>query len=714
MSNVSIESALMKSGFKRLRLATAIFFITASPAWASGLTDLGHLGDETLLSADGSTLASTYRLGADGLYHSDVWTASLGVQNIGSLGDETIIRGLSADGNVAVGTAFSGNGWNGSSVAFRWTSAAGIEQLDGLGGSITLADAVSADGKVIVGASDLASGDRHAVRWTSQGISDLGTLAGGNYSYATATNADGAVVVGASLVGGHAHAFRWTDGVMSDLDNFNGNYSIARAVSSTGNTVAGEWATNSYQRRVFVWTTEGGTSDIGTLGGANVLFSDLSSDGTTVVGSGDTGTTMRAFRWTATSGMSDLGTIGDGGSRAYGVNADGSVVVGEFDLGQLNRGFRWTQETGMQTIEQWLDANGVAVDPASSQVSYADAVSDDGKVVAGILLNDHTFIARAGEPGVGGPTSGMIDVQEFSTSLDATAASLTTALTNTDMILHGAHGSPMRNLVPEGRYSVWASGDYGQQDDTDSDQGSLEVGVATNIGNGVQLNVALGRSYADSDTGLGGETKLRGTYLMPEAIFKLGGLPLYATVSGFYSSGDADIERGYRNAGNIVQSHGETDVTIVGGKLRLDWLDAFTVASTAFTPYTSVGHVEAKFDGYSETGGGFPVRWEDRTERTTTGRVGMDAVHTFSPAISLLARLEGVHRFEDESDVARGELLGLSTFELPGQSYRQNWVRAAVGAEAALGGGVGSVMLNGTSEGGDADYWLALNYKWLL
>jgi hypothetical protein len=89
---------------------------------------------------------------------------------------------------------------------------------------------------------------------------------------------------------------------------------------------------------------------------------------------------------------------------------------------------------------------------------------------------------------------------------------------------------------------------------------------------------------------------------MPEAIIKLGGLPLYATVSGFYSAGNADIDRGYRNAGNVVQSHGETDVTIAGGKLRLDWLNAFAVGATSFTPYTSVGHVKAKFDGYSETG----------------------------------------------------------------------------------------------------------------
>lgn len=698
--------------FKRLRLASAILAITASPSWASGqITDLGLLGDETFLSADGTTLGSIYRLGADGRYHSDIWTANNGVQNIGTLGDETILSGLSANGGVAVGTAYT-NGVG--SRAFRWTAASGIEQLGGLGGTNSLAHAVSADGEVIVGASDLASGDQHAVRWTNQGVTDLGTLAGSTSSYALATNADGAVVVGGSVMGSGTRAFRWADGAMSDLGTLGGSYTLAKAVSASGQTVAGESYNNLSQTRTFVWTTESAMRDIGTLGGSRTYFSDLSSDGTTIVGGSDTGTARHAYRWTAASGITSLGTLGDSDSIAFAVSADGSVVVGEFDLGQRNRGFRWTQATGMQTIEQWLDAKGVAIDPASSQVAYAEVVSDDGSVVAGILLNDHTFIARAGQPGSGGSMSGMIDLQEFSASLDATAAAPAAALANTDMILNGAHGSPMRNLIPEGRYSVWAGGDYGQQDDTDADQGSLEVGVATNIGNGVQLNVALGRSYAESETGLGGETKLRGTYLMPEAIIKLGALPLYATISGFYSSGDADIDRGYRNAGNIVQSHGETDVTIVGGKLRLDWLNAFTVASTAFTPYTSVGHVEAKFDGYTETGGGFPVRWDDRSERTTTGRVGLDAVHTFSPTVSLLARLEGVHRFDDQSDGARGELLGLSTFELPGQAYRQNWVRAAVGAEAALGGGVGSVMLNGTSEGGDADYWLALNYKWLL
>ena len=273
MGTAITASAPLGAGFKRLCLASAISIITASPAWA-GLTDLGLLGDETFLSADGTTLGSIYRLGSDGLYHSDIWTAQSGVQDIGTLGDETILSGLSANGGVAVGTALT-NGVG--SRAFRWTAASGIEQLVGLGGTNSLAHAVSADGNVIVGASDLANGDRHAARWTSQGITDLGTLAGSTHSYALATNADGAVVVGASLVGGHAHAFRWADGVMSDLDTLGGTYSIARAVSATGSTVAGDWSSN-FQPQVFVWTIEGGTRGIGTLGGTDAFFSDLSSD----------------------------------------------------------------------------------------------------------------------------------------------------------------------------------------------------------------------------------------------------------------------------------------------------------------------------------------------------------------------------------------------------------------------------------------------------
>ncbi|MCJ0975917.1 hypothetical protein MST27_21385 [Pseudomonas sp. PS1] len=62
----------------------------------------------------------------------------------------------------------------------------------------------------------------------------------------------------------------------------------------------------------------------------------------------------------------------------------------------------------MQTIEQWLNANGTPIEPASSQVAYAEAVSEDGNVVAAVLLNDHTFIARAGAPGSGGDMGGII------------------------------------------------------------------------------------------------------------------------------------------------------------------------------------------------------------------------------------------------------------------------------------------------------------------
>ncbi len=67
--------------------------------------------------------------------------------------------------------------------------------LGTLGGDDGYANAVSADGSVVVGLADSADGSRHAFRWIAGNMTDLGTL-GGNFSYANAVSADGSVVVG--------------------------------------------------------------------------------------------------------------------------------------------------------------------------------------------------------------------------------------------------------------------------------------------------------------------------------------------------------------------------------------------------------------------------------------------------------------------------------------------------------------------------------------
>jgi probable HAF family extracellular repeat protein len=169
-------------------------------------------------------------------------------------------------------------------------------------------------------------------------MQDLGTL-GGNYSGADAVSADGSVVVGeADNAVGQRRAFRWTEaGGMQDLGTLGGDESWAYGVSADGSVVVG-WAFNAAgQRRAFRWTAAGGMQDLGTLpGGDRSSAYGVSADGSVVVGgarnaAGD----RRAFRWTAAGGMEDLNityahllTNGSVLYRADAISPDGRYIVG--------------------------------------------------------------------------------------------------------------------------------------------------------------------------------------------------------------------------------------------------------------------------------------------------------------------------------------------------------------------------------------------------
>lgn len=83
---------------------------------------------------------------------------------------------------------------------------------------------------------------------------------------------------------------------------------------------------------------------IGTAGFARSTAWSVSADGTTVVGSVQTGSQSQAFRWKHGEGLQLLGALG--GSVGWGgaVSANGQVVVGSAALpnGTL-RAFRWSE-----------------------------------------------------------------------------------------------------------------------------------------------------------------------------------------------------------------------------------------------------------------------------------------------------------------------------------------------------------------------------------
>lgn len=133
--------------------------------------------------------------------------------------------------------------------------------------------------------------------------------------------------------------------------------------------------------------------------------------------------------------------------------------------------------------------------------------------------------------------------------------------------------------------------------------------------------------------------------------------------------------------------------------------------NTAFTPYSSVTYTRTRIDAYTEAGGTFPANWNSRSEHATEARLGVDLAHRVNDKLDVPGRLEGAHRFSDTGATARGDVAGLYGFNLPGQTYKRNWLRTMVGVEGKIGAGTGSLTLNVSNQGNATMHWLAASYR---
>jgi probable HAF family extracellular repeat protein len=165
----------------------------------------------------------------------------------------------------------------------------------------------------------------------------------------------------------------------------NNGSSFASDISADGSTVVG-----SGDNQGFIWTQSTGMRALDFLSGANYgETTGVSADGTTVVGFNgyDTApgepTRFQGFRWTEATGTLGLGTIpGSDSSAAQGTSADGSIVVGEL-FGGNREGFRWTA-AGMTGLGYLSDAN-----LSGANFSRAATLSDNGQFIAGTSgIND--------------------------------------------------------------------------------------------------------------------------------------------------------------------------------------------------------------------------------------------------------------------------------------------------------------------------------------
>lgn len=622
-------------------------------------------------------------------------------------GSITAPSGVSDMGNIVVGTTYGSNG----PQAFRWDYA--TNQMSGLGalvnGGTSLAQAVNASGDVVVGTSTTSNASTRAFRWTlaTNSMSDLGLLPNGTFSEAYGVNAAGDVVVGKGDSTNRERAFRWTlaSNSMTDLGVLPGtNSSGANGVNASGDVVVG-YSDN----KAFRWTLSSNSmTDLGALPGSVSSAANAVNDvGDVVVGISDFLSGARAFRWTLDSNsMTDLGTLAGGSfSFAQGVNAAGDVVVGISGSALGPKGFRWTTANGMQSVDEWLIANGVAVGNVAT--TSATGVSADGNVVVGQLSNSRAYIARVTAAG-----SGLIDVQDFNSTLQATASASSLVYGNIDTVLNGLHGSPDHELLTPGKAAVWVSGDLGLTSSSERDKDAAgEFGVKVGIADGWQGEIALGRRYARNDTLYDGKNTFSSTYVAPGISYRIPDTQLLVGLLAYYDSGELDLRRGYLNAGLPVTSAGSPDVKSMAARLRVDWLDAFTIGPISVTPYTSLTWSKYKVDSYTETGGGFPVKWDQQKDTAQVARIGVDNTWNATNALSFVVRAEYANRLDAQGDRVNGQIVGLNPFSLDGYSYQKNWMRVGLGTEYKLGNASTiSATLNGTTQSDMPKTWLNLTY----
>jgi uncharacterized membrane protein len=258
---------------------------------------LGNAGGQVSISRDGTAIV------ADVYHHGQAtaarWRGGTSWRPLdtypGSTGcpDLSDVYSVSSHGAVVVGL-----GWDDcKATAFRSVGKNGIESLGSLDGFASRANDVSADGSVIVGWDDAASGARRGARWVNgvESLLSTGVFLGG----AETVNPGGSVIVGGDAGVRGKQAYRWTkQGGGELLGKLPGGGSLARAVALSttkdGKVVVG--FSGAQYRDAFVWAKATGMFKLQDyLEGLGVTGMDgwrldtalaISRDGSTIAGWG--------------------------------------------------------------------------------------------------------------------------------------------------------------------------------------------------------------------------------------------------------------------------------------------------------------------------------------------------------------------------------------------------------------------------------------------
>lgn len=668
---------------------------------------------KTGISADGSVIVGE-TLGAPQT-RIVRWTKEAGASDLGTIAGydpNLYFSAMNTDGSTIVGYGIDNFG---NQNLIRWTSAGGLEDLGALNGGSMEASAISNNGGVIVGSSDL--GPYHdAWRWTAaHGLERLDTLTGNNNdNYATGVSGDGSTIIGRGYNSSLDYeAWYWTEANGTQtLGSLGGDDSSAAAISWDGSVIAGIARDGNGTYQVYRWTQSNGMQSIGDLGGGiygSHNFGAMTSDGRVIIGNSDNGTYNEAFRWTVDGGMQGLGALASNNpfSSADAMSADGSVIAGISD-GGAGLGytyFRWTEETGMRSLVDILTDGGI--DLSGWDFSYVDPqvfVTADGTKIIGSADyhgNEQTFIFTTG---------GLITPEELQESLTPVASakqqlegSIVNGMGQSMMVARNAmtmyfpgliapaisysdisnitdvsmlnssispSASPRYDLGRK-RRAVFAVGNFGigQDNEFDNNSTSGNTGVLFQVANHTAVGVGVIGSTNKQEMRLGGESRtnaLGGNIIA--AYEPPSGIRLYGTAS--VVALDASTKRNYINGGGLDGSKGETNGMGYGVAVRAGYEFELT-DKTAFMPYTELQWSHTKLNGYTETGGGFPATIGDQTGNSIVSRFGGEVSHDLNQKFTIRGRAAWGHRYTDPGSIVATST-GI-TQVIPGTEGDRDW-----------------------------------------
>ena len=717
---------------------------SVATAQQAEFVDLGYLnlstngsgsGSAAAMSADGSVVVGVTSNSDGTLNWSEAfrWTAESGMVALGHLGTHTSgahnswASSLSADGSVVAGSSSNSDGTLNWYEAFRWTDSDGMVGLGYLSEHTTgyrnsYATAISADGSAVVGSSTNSNAGvdwKEAFHWSeADGMVGLGYLqasdSGYRFSNAVAISIDGSTVAGNTSnsdgTTNWSEAYRWTkDGGMVGLGSLGytatSRGSQAAGMSADGSAIVG-YSTNvdasGSWAEAFRWTDADGMEGLGFLGVHSTGSRQssaiaISADGSTAIGhsTNSDGSTnwYEAFRWTAVDGMVGLGSLGGRAHPAVAssLSSDGSIIVGFGFNSDANayEDFRWSTDGGMQSVADWLgpdvDLTGLLLGHTGlidTQIKLP-LISADGSTIVGRLTRadgrQTPYFARVG---------GLITPDAAAESFGE-IASLAVGLGNAvDTSLAGFE-STARHLqcrAPDGKPtpycafgSIEGAGTIGSADN-EFLSGTGNIGIAAQDAGGLSFAARIGGSRQTNDLALGGssevdrfETGLQVAYL-PQIGPQL-------ALSAIASSLSVSVDRRYMNGAGTTVSSGDTDGWGLGARAMLGW--SFAAPVGRLTPYGSYTVTDIQLDGWTETSGPFPARFDDVSSTLQITRLGLENEVQLTDRAALWLDGAWAHSFGNDDSLS-GELVDLFAVGLPIRSGDGDWLEATAGIRYAV------------------------------